>query len=61
MFGSQKKTSKVKKYRPLTRKYDPQYLKYGFVSGGDGANREPMCAICGDMISRPNDAMNRQN
>ena len=29
--------AKVKKYRPFTQKYDPQYLKYGFVSIVSGA------------------------
>jgi len=53
-----KKTNKVKKYRLFTQKYDQNYLKYGFVSGGDGTNPEPTCRLCaifGDMLS--NDEM----
>lgn len=49
------KTPNLKKYRPFKRKYDPEYLKYGFVSGGDETNPEPLCVICGATLS--NDAM----
>ena len=44
------KNAKVEKYRLYTRKFDPQYLKYGFVFGGDVINREST----GDALS--NDA-----
>ena len=37
-----KKIAKVKKYRPFTRKYNPQYLEYGFDSGEDVTNPEPI-------------------
>jgi len=32
LVSCSKKTAKIKKYRPFTQKYDPLYLKYGFVS-----------------------------
>ena len=50
-----KETDKVKKYQSFTQKYNPQYLKYWFVSVGDIINPEPMCVICGVTLS--NNAM----
>ena len=46
---------KAKKHRLFNRKYDQEYLKYGFVSSGDENSPKPLCVICGVTLS--NDAM----
>ena len=44
LVSCSKKIAKVKRYRPF-KKYDPQYFKYEFISGGGATNPETMCAI----------------
>lgn len=44
-----------KKQRPFTRKYDPTYIKFGFVSSEGDCPPKPVCVICKATLS--NDAM----
>src|SRR6218665_2170718 len=61
LVSCSKHTARVNKYRRFTRRYmyDPQFLKYGFFSGGDVTNQEhrPMqcsnCRVAGGLTPLP--------
>lgn len=44
----------AKKYRPFSRKYDPAYIKFGFITN-DSCPPKPVCVICQTALS--NEAM----
>ncbi|XP_063302509.1 zinc finger BED domain-containing protein 5-like [Pelobates fuscus] len=48
----------LSKRRKLVRKYDSDYLKFGFTWNGDKGDPRPQCVICGEILAnesmRPN-------
>lgn len=43
----------VKAAKHVVIKYDPEYIKFGFISAGSNAELKAQCVECDEILSQP--------